>query len=65
MQLPPHVAHTGAAGALFAWLITLANTTEPVISAICGIVGIISGCFAIAWYRKRLKVIADAQDEEP
>lgn len=55
MQAPPQAAHTGAIGALFAWLLAQATTAEPIIASICGLVGIVSGCFAIAWYWKRLK----------
>lgn len=54
MQAPPHAAHLSAVGTLFAWAVSALTAAEPVISAICGIVGIVSGCFAIAWYRKRL-----------
>lgn len=54
-QIPNHAAHTGAALSIGSWIVGLLASAEPVISAICGIVGIISGGFAIAFYVKRLR----------
>lgn len=62
MQAPAHAAHASVVGTFFAWLIALASTAEPIISSVCGLLGIVSACYAIAWYRKRL---GDKQEPPP
>lgn len=53
-QIPPQAAHAGAAVSIASWAVGVLVSAQPVISAICGLLGIVSACYAIAWYRKRL-----------
>lgn len=54
-QVPTSVGHTGAAVSIGSWLVTVAAHGEPIVAFLCGIVGIISGAFAIAVHWRRLR----------
>lgn len=54
-NVPAPAAHTGTAVSIVTAVLSFAASAEPVVSVVCACVGIVSGAFAIAFYRKRLK----------
>jgi len=52
---PGPVAHAATGVSILAGLSSLATMALPLISAAAGLVSIVVGGFAIAWYRRRLK----------
>lgn len=46
-------------GAIGSWFVTLMSSIDPVISGICGLVGIVSGIYAIRFHYTRIRAMKE------